>query len=139
MPARRKPSPRPSPGACPGSGWTRPACCRAWIADVRDLTLSFSAGASTDVSIGRQVITWGTGDLVFLNDLFPKDFVSFFAGRDDDYLKAPGDAPNGPMLELTYNWGVKEYDLGAGYGHVALQVDSMDEVAERLKASGEDF
>ena len=36
--------------------------------------------------------TWGTGDLVFLNDLFPKDFVSFFAGRDDEYLKAPGDA-----------------------------------------------
>lgn len=55
------------------------------------------------------------------------------------YLKAPGDAPNGPMLELTYNWGVTEYDLGAGYGHVALQVDSMDEVADRLKASGEDF
>jgi len=55
------------------------------------------------------------------------------------YLKAPGDAPNGPMLELTYNWGVTEYDLGAGYGHVALQVDSMDEVADRLRASGEDF
>ena len=55
------------------------------------------------------------------------------------YLKAPGDAPNGPMLELTYNWGVKEYDLGAGYGHIALQIDSMDELATRLKASGEDF
>lgn len=60
--------------------------------DIRDLTVAFTLGDSTDVKIGRQVQTWGTGDLVFLNDLFPKDFVSFFAGRDDEYLKAPGDA-----------------------------------------------
>ncbi|MFW6031595.1 MAG: hypothetical protein ACOC9T_03300, partial [Myxococcota bacterium] len=31
----------------------------------------------------------GTGDLVFLNDLFPKDWRSFLLGRDLDYLKAP--------------------------------------------------
>ncbi len=45
-----------------------------------------------DVKIGRQVLTWGTGELVFLNDLFPKDWQSFFTGRDDAYLKAPSDA-----------------------------------------------
>lgn len=64
----------------------------AWLADVRDLTASFTLGDNVDVRVGRQVQTWGTGDLVFLNDLFPKDFVSFFAGRDDEYLKAPGNA-----------------------------------------------
>lgn len=58
--------------------------------DLRDLTLAFGLGESIDVKIGHQVQTWGTGDLLFLNDLFPKDFVSFFAGRDDEYLKAPG-------------------------------------------------
>jgi hypothetical protein len=63
-----------------------------WILDVRDLSASFSLGDSVDVKLGRQVQTWGTGDLVFLNDLFPTYFVSFFAGRDDEYLKAPGDA-----------------------------------------------
>ncbi len=63
-----------------------------WITDLRDLTVAFRLGDDTDVKLGRQVQTWGTGDLVFLNDLFPKDFVSFFAGRDDEYLKAPGDA-----------------------------------------------
>ena len=63
-----------------------------WSLDIRDLTLAMSAGASTDLRLGRQVLTWGTGDLVFLNDLFPKDFVSFFSGRDDEYLKAPGNA-----------------------------------------------
>jgi hypothetical protein len=46
-------------------------------------------GSKFDVKLGQQILTWGTGDYVFLNDLFPKDFQSFFAGRDDDYLKAP--------------------------------------------------
>lgn len=59
--------------------------------DVRDLTVAFSPTEDVDVTAGRQVLTWGTGDLLFLNDLFPKDFVSFFAGRDDEYLKAPSD------------------------------------------------
>ena len=65
--------------------------------DIRDLTAAFTVGDSIDVKIGRQVQTWGTGDLVFLNDLFPKDFQSFFSGRDDEYLKAPGNA-----LRLTH-------------------------------------
>ncbi|MDJ0759608.1 MAG: hypothetical protein QNJ19_09415 [Woeseiaceae bacterium] len=61
-------------------------------AEVRDLSVAFRVGDNVDVKIGRQVQTWGTGDLVFLNDLFPKDFVSFFSGRDDEYLKAPGNS-----------------------------------------------
>jgi hypothetical protein len=60
-------------------------------AKVRELVASFRMGQATDVKAGRQILTWGTGDLLFLNDLFPKDFVSFFAGRDDEYLKAPSD------------------------------------------------
>ena len=63
-----------------------------WNVDLRDLSAAWALGSSTDLRLGRQVQTWGTGDLVFLNDLFPKDFVSFFAGRDDEYLKAPGNA-----------------------------------------------
>lgn len=65
---------------------------RSAFADIRELSVAFTLGGSTDVLLGRQVQTWGTGDLLFLNDLFPKDFVSFFAGRDDEYLKAPGNA-----------------------------------------------
>lgn len=45
-----------------------------------------------DLRLGRQVLTWGTGDLVFINDLFPKDFVAFFIGRAPQYLKVPSDA-----------------------------------------------
>ena len=41
-------------------------------------------GTKIDAKLGQQVLTWGTGDYVFLNDLFAKDFQSFFAGRDGD-------------------------------------------------------
>ncbi len=49
-------------------------------------------GDHLEVKAGRQPLTWGTGDLIFINDLFPKDWVSFFIGREDQYLKAPVDA-----------------------------------------------
>ena len=45
-----------------------------------------------DVKLGRQILTWGTGDYLFINDVFPKDYESFFTGRDDECLKAPSDA-----------------------------------------------
>ena len=55
--------------------------------DIRDLSLSFSPLDVVDVKLGRMVSTWGTGDLVFINDMFPKDWQSFFIGRNDEYLK----------------------------------------------------
>lgn len=64
-------------------------------AQIRELAwqgnLSFIAnwGSKLDAKLGQQVLTWGTGDYLFLNDLFAKDFQSFFSGRDDEYLKAP--------------------------------------------------
>ena len=59
---------------------------------VREGALSFTPADIVDVKVGRQILTWGTGDLLFVNDLFPKDYVSFFIGRDDEYLKLPNDA-----------------------------------------------
>ena len=64
---------------------------RGWL-DLREAFLSTSLTESVDLRGGRQVLTWGVGDLLFLNDLFPKDWNSFFAGRDVEYLKAPSDA-----------------------------------------------
>lgn len=40
-----------------------------------------------DIRAGRQVITWGLGDLIFINDVFPKDYEAFFSGRPMEYLK----------------------------------------------------
>ncbi len=42
--------------------------------------------------LGRQVITWGVGDLLFINDTFPKDWVAFFTGQPMEYLKLGSDA-----------------------------------------------
>jgi len=41
--------------------------------------------------LGRQVITWGVGDLLFINDTFPKDWVAFFTGQPMQYLKLGSD------------------------------------------------
>jgi len=60
--------------------------------DLRELSLTLSPASFLDVRLGRQVLTWGTGDLLFLNDLFPKDWQAFLSGRDVEYLKAPSDA-----------------------------------------------
>ena len=40
-----------------------------------------------DTRLGRQVITWGLGDLIFINDVFPKDYEAFFSGRPMEYMK----------------------------------------------------
>ncbi|XOF34263.1 MAG: hypothetical protein ACL93V_02925 [Candidatus Electrothrix sp. YB6] len=61
-------------------------------ADVRELNAAFRPSDILDVKIGRMVSTWGTGDLVFINDMFPKDWQSFFIGRDDEYLKQASNA-----------------------------------------------
>jgi hypothetical protein len=60
--------------------------------EFREFSLLFSPLDNMDVKVGRQILTWGTGDMLFINDLFPKDWQSFFIGRDEEYLKAPGDA-----------------------------------------------
>jgi hypothetical protein len=60
--------------------------------ELRVFNISFSPLDLIDVKVGRQIQTWGTGDLLFINDLFPKDWQSFFIGRDDEYLKAPSDS-----------------------------------------------
>ncbi len=76
--------------------------------DLRRLRLTWTPLSSVDVRVGRQVLTWGTGDLLFINDLFPKDFESFLIGRDEEYLKAPSDAlrigwyNNWMNVELVY-------------------------------------
>ena len=39
-------------------------------------------------------------------------------------------------LELTYNHGVSDYDLGTAYGHIALGVDDVTATCERIRAAG---
>ncbi|HHD62861.1 MAG TPA: hypothetical protein ENK96_00535, partial [Desulfobulbaceae bacterium] len=57
---------------------------------LRELNLIASPLDNMDIKLGRAVFTWGTGDLLFINDTFAKDWQSFFIGRDEEYLKYPG-------------------------------------------------
>jgi lactoylglutathione lyase len=40
------------------------------------------------------------------------------------------------VLELTYNHDGRTYDLGTGYGHIAIGVDDLDGTLDRLKSQG---
>jgi len=47
-----------------------------------------------------------------------------------------GDESEQTVLELTYNWGVEEYNIGDAYGHVALGVEDIYQTCEQIKQLG---
>jgi hypothetical protein len=110
--------------------------------DLRELNVLFTPVDWADVKVGRQILTWGTGDLLFVNDLFSKDWKSFFSGRDEEYLKAPSDAlfmsffPSFATIDVAY---MPRFDAdrfidgerfsywdGAGLTGADLQTDTPD-------------
>ena len=55
-------------------------------------------------------------------------FTLAFVGYQDEV--------EGAALELTHNWDTDSYDLGTGYGHVALEVDDAYRACEDIKRRG---
>jgi lactoylglutathione lyase len=51
------------------------------------------------------------------------------------FLSFPGEEDE-PRLELTYNYGVDRYDLGTGYGHIAVATEDLDRTLAMLKEQG---
>ena len=47
-----------------------------------------------------------------------------------------GDESSHTVLELTYNWGVDQYEIGTAFGHLALGVPDIYATCERLRAAG---
>jgi lactoylglutathione lyase len=47
-----------------------------------------------------------------------------------------GDEASNSVIELTYNWGVDRYEMGTGFGHIALEVDDVHEAADAIKGRG---
>jgi hypothetical protein len=74
--------------------------------ELREAFAKFQLGGRLDFKVGRQIITWGVGDLVFINDVFAKDYRSFFVGRDQQYLKAPQNS-----IRLDYYPGFADLSL----------------------------
>ena len=61
---------------------------------------------------------------------------TFTEGRFTLVFLGYGDAASNALIELTYNWDEDSYDMGTGYGHVALAVTDIYETCSRLEASG---
>lgn len=47
-----------------------------------------------------------------------------------------GDEESNTVIELTYNYGVDHYDLGKGYGHIALGCDDVYATCDNIRAAG---
>ena len=55
-------------------------------------------------------------------------FTLAFVGYDTEDKAA--------VLELTYNWGVDKYEIGSGYGHIAIEVDDAYAACDAAAAKG---
>lgn len=55
-------------------------------------------------------------------------FTNAFVGYDDESRVA--------VLELTHNWDTKTYDMGSGFGHVAVEVEDAYKACEEVKKRG---
>jgi lactoylglutathione lyase len=51
------------------------------------------------------------------------------------FMGLPDDGPE-PRLELTYNFGVESYEIGTGYGHIAITTSDLDGALEQLAGQG---
>ncbi|TNH03400.1 lactoylglutathione lyase [Testudinibacter sp. TR-2022] len=55
-------------------------------------------------------------------------YTLVFLGYDDEDKSA--------VLELTYNWGVTEYELGTAYGHIAIGTDDIYATCDKVRSAG---
>ncbi len=57
-------------------------------------------------------------------------------GRFTNTFVGYGDESQGAVLELTYNWDTDHYDIGTGYGHIALAVENAYEACDKIRERG---
>ena len=77
----------------------------------------------------------------FYTRMMGMDLLRTTVRADQNYTLAfvgfRGGNKNGEAeIELTYNYGVPEYDHGTAYGHIALEVDNVAETCERIRSAG---
>lgn len=52
------------------------------------------------------------------------------------YVGFDGGNPGQAEIELTYNWGTEQYEMGDAYGHIAIGVPDAYAACEKIKAAG---
>lgn len=83
--------------------------------------------ANLDVSLDFYVKKLGMR-LLRKEDYPEGRFTLAFVGYEDE--------EEGSVIELTYNWDVKAYDLGSGFGHVAIGVEDIYAFCKSLEKKG---
>ena len=72
-------------------------------------------------------------DVLGMDELRRKDYPD---GEFTLAFMGYGDETENTVLELTHNWGVKSYDLGNAYGHIAIEVDDVYKACDKMKQTG---
>ncbi|MDB5813214.1 MAG: lactoylglutathione lyase [Rhodocyclales bacterium] len=60
----------------------------------------------------------------------------FPEGKFTNVFVGYGDESEGATIELTYNYGVEEYDIGTGFGHIAIAVPDVYAACAEIKRRG---
>ncbi len=82
-----------------------------------------------DLEASKKFYCEALGMKVLREQQYPEGkFTLCFVGYGDESKEA--------VIELTHNWGVASYDLGNGYGHVALGTEDIAGACERVRALG---
>ncbi|HEY5542079.1 MAG TPA: lactoylglutathione lyase [Candidatus Binatia bacterium] len=58
------------------------------------------------------------------------------SGRFTNAFVGYGSEETDPVIELTYNWDTHSYDIGNGFGHIALGVPDVYKTCDELRAKG---
>lgn len=80
-----------------------------------------------DRSVGFYTHVLGM-KLLRRNDYPDGKFTLAFVGYGDESRHA--------VIELTYNWGVDRYEMGTGFGHIAIEVDDVYAACDEIKRRG---
>ena len=68
-----------------------------------------------------------------MHELRRKDYPE---GRFTNVFVGYGDERANAVLELTHNWDTRAYELGTGFGHVAIEVENAKRACDEVRARG---
>jgi lactoylglutathione lyase len=100
----------------------------------------------TGAAIGRARLLYTmlrVGDLDRSLEFYTQQFGMTLSRREDFpdgrftlAFVGYGDEHSNAIIELTYNWGRSDYDLGSAYGHIAIEVPDVAQACAKLAAAG---
>lgn len=77
--------------------------------------------------------------IAFYTELFDMKVLrkmDFPEGRFTLVFLGYGDEEENPVIELTHNWDINDYQIGTGYGHIAIRCDDLFSTTQKIKVAG---